>query len=92
MQNMVGGEMFRNVLGYVPGGITTRLASKAASLLYAPAEQRVRGLLAQSMIDPKLAQELLAAEIKKRPDLMKGLLGLRNPIYSGGILGAGSAQ
>jgi hypothetical protein len=92
LQNMVGSDMLRNMMGHVPGGITTRLASRAASLLYTPFEQQTRGLLAQSMIDPKLAEGLLARELKKRPDLIRGLLDMRRPIYSGAVLGTGSAQ
>jgi hypothetical protein len=92
IQNMVGSDMLRNALGHMPGGVTTRLASRAASLLYTPFEQQTRALLAQSMIDPQLAQGLLGRELKKRPDLIRGLLDQWPGIYSGAVLGTGSAQ
>jgi hypothetical protein len=92
LQNMVGNDMLRGALGHMPGGVTTRLAGRAASWVLSPFEQQTRALLAQSMIDPTLAQGLLARELKKRPDLIQGLLNARTPISYGGLLGAASAQ
>jgi hypothetical protein len=92
LQNMVGSDMLQRALGSVPGGVTTRLASKAASFLYSPFEQQTKGLLSQAMIDPKLAEALLARELKKNPDLWRSLLGSAGPIAQGGLLGSIGAQ
>lgn len=92
LQNMVGNELLQRALGNIPGGPVSRIAGKAASVLYTPFEQQTRGLLAQSMIDPELAMGLLRRELKKRPDLMRGLLDARGPVSRGGLLGAMSAQ
>jgi hypothetical protein len=92
LQNMVGNDMLQKALGHVPGGVTTRIASKLASVVYSPFEQQTRALLAQSMVNPELAAGLLGRELKKRPDLIRGLLDKWPGIYSGAVLGTGSAQ
>lgn len=92
LQNMVGNDLLTRALGHVPGGFVTRLASRGVSAVMAPYEQQTRGLLAQSMIDPHLAQGLLARELKKNPKLMEELLRLRSPVFQGGLLGTSSAQ
>lgn len=92
LQNMVGNDMLQRSLGRLPGGVTTRVASKLLSMLYSPAEQQTRGLLVQSMIDPKIGEELLRRKLRENPDLLAGLLNLRGPIAQGGLLGTISAQ
>jgi hypothetical protein len=92
LQNMVGNDMLQRALGHMPGGVTTRIASKLASVVYSPFEQQTRQLLAQSMVNPELAAGLLGRELKKRPDLIRGLLDKWPGIYSGAVLGTGSTQ
>jgi hypothetical protein len=91
-QNLVGNQILQSMLGKLPGGPISGAASKLTSLLYSPAEARIRQLLISGQLDPQLGVGLLGRSLPLKPDLMRGLLAQRLPIAYGGLLGAMSAQ
>jgi hypothetical protein len=90
--NSAASDALQKMLGYVPGGVATRIATKGIGLLMGTPEDQIRNLVVRGAVSPEFAAQLLGRKPYLRPDLMRGLLAQRLPVAYGGLLGATSGQ